>query len=153
MVKLNENEVQEWVLRIESWQDSNLSMIAWCNTNQVSYDKLKYWREKLNLPVDRNIRNTVLAAYPNASKIFLHEELTNMGKSFDSLRRKIEESSIQMANGTYFVFLGRRHRSLKILSIHSGSEVIWYKRLSYGTFLFKSLLRSLAKQDKFLILL
>jgi hypothetical protein len=128
-------------------------MLAWCKENQVSYDQLKYWRSKLNLPDDRSICNTVLAAYPDASKIYLHVNLTNYRKSFDYLRKKVDESFLEKAQGCYFVFLGKRRRTLKVFCLDSASEIIWCKRLNRGTFYFNTSIRSLAKQGEFYILL
>jgi hypothetical protein len=146
-------QIQEWKEIIQRWQDSHLSLIAWSKLNNISYDKLKYWRSKLNLPNDRSIYNTILAAYPQASKIYLYVEPIYVRKGFDFLRDKITESFSEIPLGSYFVFLGRLRRNLTVFHLDFNSEIIWSKRLNCGTFLFNNRVKIWPKQSAFYILL
>lgn len=152
-MSLNESQILEWKQRIESWHNSHLSMLAWCRENQVSYDKLKYWRSKLKLGGSRYLRCSALETYPDASQIYLCVNTMDMHKSFDHFKRFIDESFSEIPKNSFFVFLGIRRQALKIFSFDFGYETIMYKRLSRGTFLFDSSIKSSAKHGDFYILL
>jgi hypothetical protein len=153
MRKLSDDQIFMWKQKIETWQRSYLSILAWCKENHESYDKFQYWRAKLKLSDNKSICNTVLSAYPDASKIYLHLHVTNQRKSFDNLRKKIDESFLKVEKKSYFVFLGKRRQILKVFCLDSDSEIIWCKRLNRGTFPLNNSTRSLEKQGDFYILL
>ena len=37
----------EWLLIFQQRTQSGLSVRKWCDSNQISYDKYKYWEKKL----------------------------------------------------------------------------------------------------------
>ena len=42
----------EWLLIFQQRTQSGLSVRKWCDSNQISYDKYKYWEKKLLRRVD-----------------------------------------------------------------------------------------------------
>lgn len=152
MKRLNESQVLEWKYTIERWQKSYLSMYAWCRENQISVDKMNYWRAKLNLYHDRSIKNAVLEAYPDAPQIFLHAETLDLHTSLDYLKRVVDESFCDASKGDLFVFLGIRRHTLRIFHSDAIFNSILSMQLNRGTFLFDNRIHSLPKHGDFYIL-
>ena len=138
---------------VECWQKSYQPMITWCKENDVSFEKLKYWRAKLKLEGHRHIQEAVLDIYPNVTQIYLYNRTMDMHKSFDHFKMFVDSSLKEISKNSLFVFLGKRRSTLKIFSFNSASETIWYKRLSRGTFLWKNSINSSKKQGDFYLLL
>jgi hypothetical protein len=38
--------ISEWTAKISAWQQSGLSVAAWCRNNSVSYYSFLYWRKR-----------------------------------------------------------------------------------------------------------
>jgi hypothetical protein len=149
---LDESKVLEWKQTIEYWQQSSLSLSAWCRENCVSIDKMNYWRAKLNLYQDKSILKTVLEAFPSARNIYLFSSIIHVRKSYDYLRCAIDRSLSEVPFDCFFVFLCRRRHLLKIYSSNSNSEMIWCKRLNRGTFSFENTIKFLEKKGGFYVL-
>lgn len=39
--------IQKWSAKIAAWQDSGLSLAAWCRQNAVNYQSATHWRRRL----------------------------------------------------------------------------------------------------------
>ena len=48
---------QDWIQRLEQWQQSGLSQKDWCQANQIPVHQFSYWKQKLlNKAVDQQAR-------------------------------------------------------------------------------------------------
>ena len=43
----NPKQAEEWQARIDAWQQSGKTMIAWCKEHQVSEHQFWYWKDRL----------------------------------------------------------------------------------------------------------
>ena len=78
-----------------------------------------------------------MISLPATVKIFLSTQPADMRKSFDGLKRLVEEFlEGDPLSGHLFVFRNRRGDRLKILYWDRDGLAIWYKRLEQGTFQF-----------------
>ncbi|MGG1553388.1 IS66 family insertion sequence element accessory protein TnpA [Paenibacillus ferrarius] len=44
-----EQRRKDWSARLKDYRASDLSMVAWCDANQVTKEQLKYWIRKLKV--------------------------------------------------------------------------------------------------------
>ncbi len=73
-------------------------------------------------------------------RIFLCTQATDMRKSFYTLSGLVRQSmNLDPLNGALFVFKNKANNSLKILYFDGDGFVIWYKKLTKGTFKFPDL--------------
>lgn len=70
----------------------------------------------------------------SAVRIFLWTEPVDMRKGFDGLQALVRKVDLDVFSGHLFVFVSRRADRAKILTWERGGFVLWYKRLSKGTF-------------------
>ena len=78
-----------------------------------------------------------MISLPATVKIYLSTQPADMRKSFDGLKRLVEEFlEGDPLSGHLFVFRNRRGDRLKILYWDRDGLAIWYKRLEVGTFVF-----------------
>jgi transposase len=70
----------------------------------------------------------------SAVRIFLWTAPVDMRKGFDGLQALVRAAGMDVFSGHLFVFVSRRADRAKILSWERGGFVLWYKRLSKGTF-------------------
>lgn len=70
----------------------------------------------------------------SAVRIFLWTEPVDMRKGFDGLQALVRAADMDVFSGHLFVFVSRRADRAKILTWERGGFVLWYKRLSKGTF-------------------
>lgn len=78
-----------------------------------------------------------MISLPATVKIYLSTQPADMRKSFDGLKRLVEEFlQGDPLSGHLFVFRNRRGDRLKILYWDRDGLAIWYKRLEAGTFVF-----------------
>jgi len=70
----------------------------------------------------------------SAVRIFLWTAPTDMRKGFDGLQTLVRAAGEDVFSGHMFVFVSRRADRAKILTWERGGFVLWYKRLSKGTF-------------------
>lgn len=71
---------------------------------------------------------------PDAVRILLFAQATDMRKGFDGLSGLVMASGHDVYSGHLFVFLSRRRDRAKILTFQKGGFVLWYKRLERGRF-------------------
>lgn len=72
---------------------------------------------------------------PSANhKIYLASEPVDMRGGFERLSAKVAQAGLRVQAGHLFVFLSRRRTHLKILTSDGSGLVIFYKRISKGTF-------------------
>ena len=71
---------------------------------------------------------------PEAVKILLFTEPTDMRKGFDGLGALVAAAGEDIYAGHLYVFLSRRRNRAKILTFQKGGFVLWYKRLGRGRF-------------------
>jgi len=71
---------------------------------------------------------------PEAVKILLFTEPTDMRKGFDGLGALVAAAGEDIYTGHLYVFLSRRRNRAKILTFQKGGFVLWYKRLERGRF-------------------
>jgi hypothetical protein len=41
---------QEWLAKITAWQQSGMTLAAWCRENSENYQRFLYWRKRLAAP-------------------------------------------------------------------------------------------------------
>jgi hypothetical protein len=41
---------QEWSAKITAWQQSGMTLAAWCRENSENYQRFLYWRKRLAAP-------------------------------------------------------------------------------------------------------
>lgn len=70
----------------------------------------------------------------SAVRIFLWTAPVDMRKGFDGLQALVRAAGMDVFSGHLFVFVSRRADRAKILTWERGGFVLWYKRLSKGTF-------------------
>lgn len=70
----------------------------------------------------------------SAVRIFLWTAPVDMRKGFDGLQALVRAADMDVFSGNLFVFVSRRADRAKILTWERGGFVLWYKRLSKGTF-------------------
>jgi transposase len=70
----------------------------------------------------------------SAVRIFLWTAPVDMRKGFDGLQALVRAADMDVFSGHLFVFVSRRADRAKILMWERGGFVLWYKRLSKGTF-------------------
>lgn len=70
----------------------------------------------------------------SAVRIFLWTEPIDMRRGLDGLSALVRAAGHDMFSGHLFVFVSRRADRAKILAWERGGLVLWYKRLSEGTF-------------------
>jgi transposase len=70
----------------------------------------------------------------SAVRIFLWTTPVDMRKGFDGLQALVRAAGMDVFSGHLFVFVSRRADRAKILSWERGGFVLWYKRLSRGSF-------------------
>lgn len=71
---------------------------------------------------------------PDAVRIFLFAQATDMRKGFDGLSGLVMSAGQDVYSGHLFVFLSRRRDRAKILTFQTGGFVLLYKRLERGRF-------------------
>jgi transposase len=88
------------------------------------------------------------------ARIFLHQQATDMRKSFEGLCAQVEQSfSVEITSGSYFVFLNQRRDRIKVLYWDIDGLAIWYKRLEKGTFSRKEIQQTAISRKELLMLL
>ncbi len=70
----------------------------------------------------------------SAVRIYLWTEPVDMRRGFDGLSAMVRTAGHDVFSGHLFVFVSRRADRAKILTWDRGGLVLWYKRLSRGTF-------------------
>lgn len=70
----------------------------------------------------------------SAVRIFLWTEPVDMRRGLDGLAALVRAAGHDVFSGHLFVFVSRRADRAKILAWERGGLVLWYKRLSQGTF-------------------
>lgn len=70
----------------------------------------------------------------SAVRIYVWTAPVDMRKGFDGLQALVRAAGMQPFSGHLFVFVSRRADRAKILTWQRGGFVLWYKRLSKGTF-------------------
>jgi len=75
---------------------------------------------------------------PPAVKIFVSRQAVDMRRGINSLSYLVKERwQADPYSGHMFLFLGKRRNSVKILIWDRNGFVLYYKRLSRGTFRFR----------------
>ena len=69
-----------------------------------------------------------------AARIFLYVPPTDMRRSFTGLSALVYRHLGRPEDGSYYVFVNRRHTHVKILYFDGDGLAIWYKRLERGCF-------------------
>ena len=68
-------------------------------------------------------------------RIFICTQATDMRKSFYALSAIVRQAmNLEPTCGSLFIFKNKSNNSLKILYFDGDGFVIWYKKLSKGTF-------------------
>ncbi len=76
-----------------------------------------------------------MLGFPQVKRYFLYSEPTDMRKSFSGLSGLVNnEMEGTLSSGDGFVFINKRRTMMKILVWDRTGFVIYYKRLSAGTF-------------------
>lgn len=65
---------------------------------------------------------------------YLYNMVIDMRSSFDRLSMLIEEGGLKSRTGSYFVFIGRQKKKVKILYWDKDGYCLWQKRLEAGSF-------------------
>jgi len=95
-----------------------------------------------------------MLALPGKARVFLHNEPTDMRKSFEALGILVEQVfQEEISSGAYFVFLNRHKDRMKVLYWDGDGLVIWYKRLEKGSFACKKKGSAIITRREFLMLL
>jgi hypothetical protein len=55
---------QDWSAKVTAWQQSGMSLAAWCRENSESYYRFRYWRKRLAVPVSGKFLELTLPAAP-----------------------------------------------------------------------------------------
>ena len=76
-----------------------------------------------------------MISLPGDRAIFLYMEPTDMRKSFHGLCKLVYQHDGRPDDGGYYVFVNRPQTHVKIMFWDGDGMVIYYKRLTQGTFL------------------
>lgn len=75
---------QKWSVKIAAWQNSGLSLAAWCRENSVSYHSANHWRRRLT-GINRSDRGVFVELTLPSAPISLecNGVLVHVSKGFD----------------------------------------------------------------------
>jgi len=80
-----------------------------------------------------------MISLPGDREIFLYMDPTDMRKSFHGLCKLVYQHDGSPDDGGYYVFVNRPQTHVKIMFWDGDGMVIYYKRLTQGTFLMPKL--------------
>ena len=93
-----------------------------------------------------------MLTFSGNARIFLHQNPTDMRKSFEGLSVSVQETFPNLLmSGSYFVFLNTRRDYMKVLYWDADGFAIWCKRLEKGSFSRKN--SQILDRKQFLMLL
>jgi transposase len=69
-----------------------------------------------------------------SSAVYLYNTKIDMRSSYDRLSQLVETNGLKSRSGSYFVFIGRSKKKIKILYWDKDSYCLWQKRLEAGSF-------------------
>ncbi len=76
-----------------------------------------------------------MLTFSNATKIFVHTQVTDMRKGFSGLSGIVRgEFESDPTDGSLFVFINRRRDRMKLLHFSDGGFWLYYRLLEAGTF-------------------
>lgn len=72
--------------------------------------------------------------FNRAQAVYVYNLKIDMRSSYDRLSQLVESSGLKSRSGSYFVFIGRNKKKVKVLYWDKDGYCIWQKRLEAGIF-------------------
>lgn len=112
---LQNEKDKEWEQRIEEFQQSGLNMRRWCREQQIPYERMKYWKNRLKeraaltssdttkvasptwVKVPATLEKKVLQSSPTAGNLLIHirEIVVEVPAGFDAITLREVLSAVQ----------------------------------------------------------
>jgi IS66 Orf2 like protein len=122
-----------WLDTVSKWKKSSLTQKEWCLVFGLNPNTFNWWKKKLY--PRKSIKQHVLVAFPQATRIFLYSHFIDIHCSFEKLYRMISESfSSESIESSHFIFLGKHRTYLKIFYLDDDGPNILFKRLERGAY-------------------